>query len=98
MAQVTPLNKQKRLAQVAGCPKAWPHPCRIATGRSGPLAVAAPDSEPLVWAAADTFDLVPGAALPLVLYRERSVSREAALAALNDSELTWGHCHINRFY
>jgi DNA-binding transcriptional LysR family regulator len=45
--------------------------------------------EPLVWAAADTFDLVPGAALPLALYRERSVSREAALAALNDKELTW---------
>src|SRR6202045_337958 len=45
--------------------------------------------EPLVWAAADTFDLVPGAALPLALYRERSVSREAALAALHDSELTW---------
>src|SRR5246127_3031821 len=45
--------------------------------------------EPLVWAAADTFDLVPGAALPLALYRERSVSREAALAALNDHELTW---------
>src|ERR1700749_27244 len=46
--------------------------------------------EPLVWAAADTFELAPGAALPLALYRERSVSREAALAALNDSELTWG--------
>src|SRR4030081_2280816 len=45
--------------------------------------------EPLLWAAADTFDLVPGAALPLALYRERSVSREAALAALNDSELIW---------
>jgi len=45
--------------------------------------------EPLVWAAADTFDLVPGAALPLALYRERSVSREAALAALQGSELTW---------
>jgi len=45
--------------------------------------------EPLVWAAADTFDLVPGAALPLALYRERSVSGEAALAALNDNELTW---------
>jgi DNA-binding transcriptional LysR family regulator len=29
--------------------------------------------EPLVWAAADTFDLIPGAALPLALYRERSV-------------------------
>jgi DNA-binding transcriptional LysR family regulator len=45
--------------------------------------------EPLVWAAADTFDLVPGAAVPLALYRERSVSREAALAALDDNELTW---------
>jgi hypothetical protein len=45
--------------------------------------------EPLVWAAADSFDLVPGAALPLALYRERSVSREAALTALNDNELTW---------
>ena len=43
--------------------------------------------EPLVWAAADTFDLIPGAALPLALYRERSVSREAALAALQDGEL-----------
>src|ERR1700739_4706695 len=45
--------------------------------------------EPLVWAAADTFELVPDAALPLALYRERSVSREAALAALQDGELTW---------
>jgi DNA-binding transcriptional LysR family regulator len=45
--------------------------------------------ESLVWAAADTFDLVPGEALPLALYRERSVSREVALAALQDSELTW---------
>src|SRR6516162_1329292 len=45
--------------------------------------------EPLVWAAADTFDLIPGAPLPLALYRERSVSREAALAALQDGELTW---------
>jgi DNA-binding transcriptional LysR family regulator len=45
--------------------------------------------EPMVWAAADTFDLVLDSALPLALYRERSVSREAALAALNDSELTW---------
>src|ERR1700679_3666798 len=45
--------------------------------------------EPLVWAAADTFDLVPGAALPLALYRERSVSRDAALAALNESSLSW---------
>ena len=45
--------------------------------------------EPLVWVAADTFDVLPGAALPLALYRERSVSREAALAALQDGELTW---------
>src|SRR6202522_3917264 len=45
--------------------------------------------EPLVWAAADTFDLIPGAALRLALYRERSVSREAALAALNDNDLPW---------
>jgi DNA-binding transcriptional LysR family regulator len=45
--------------------------------------------EALVWAASDTFDFVPGAALPLALYRERSVSREAALTALRNSELTW---------
>lgn len=45
--------------------------------------------EPLVWAAADTFDFVPGAALPLALYRERSVSREAALIVLQNSDLTW---------
>ena len=45
--------------------------------------------EPLVWAAAETFDFEPGAPLPLALYRERSVSRDAALAALRDSELGW---------
>jgi DNA-binding transcriptional LysR family regulator len=45
--------------------------------------------EALVWAASDTFDFVPGAALPLALYRERSVSREAALAALRNGKLTW---------
>jgi DNA-binding transcriptional LysR family regulator len=45
--------------------------------------------EPLVWVAAEGFDLMPGATVPLALYRERSVSREAALGALNDSELTW---------
>jgi DNA-binding transcriptional LysR family regulator len=45
--------------------------------------------EALVWAASDTFDFVRGAALPLTLYRERSVSREAALTALRNSELTW---------
>ena len=42
-----------------------------------------------MWAAAETFDLVSGAALPLALYRERSVSRGAALAALQDGELKW---------
>jgi hypothetical protein len=45
--------------------------------------------EPLVWAAADTFELVPGASLPLALHREHSVSREAALEAVRDSERTW---------
>src|SRR5262249_5019903 len=45
--------------------------------------------EPLVWAAAETFDLVPGAMLPLALYREKSVSREAALAALGNGEWSW---------
>jgi DNA-binding transcriptional LysR family regulator len=45
--------------------------------------------EPLVWAAADAFEPVAGAALPLALYRERSVSREAALIALRESELDW---------
>jgi predicted ATPase len=43
----------------------------------------------LTVAAADTSDLVPDAALPLALYCERSASREAALAAVNDNELTW---------
>ncbi len=45
--------------------------------------------EPLVWAASETFDPTPGAALPLALYREHSVSRDAALLALRESELTW---------
>jgi DNA-binding transcriptional LysR family regulator len=45
--------------------------------------------EPLVWAAADTFGTCSGCALPRALYRERSVSREAPLAALNGNELTW---------
>src|ERR1700739_2793572 len=43
--------------------------------------------EASVWTTAETFDLVAGAPLPLALYRERSVSREAALAALSNSEL-----------
>ena len=45
--------------------------------------------EPLVWAAADSFDFMRGAVLPLALYREKSVSREAALAALGDGDLAW---------
>jgi len=45
--------------------------------------------EPMVWAAADTFELVPGTVLPLALYRERSVSREAALIAFRESGLDW---------
>src|ERR1700732_2258028 len=45
--------------------------------------------EPMVWAAAETFELAAGAALPLALYRENSVSREAALIALRESELAW---------
>ena len=45
--------------------------------------------EALVWAAAETFDLAPGAALPLALFREHSVSREAALDALRNSERPW---------
>jgi DNA-binding transcriptional LysR family regulator len=45
--------------------------------------------ESLVWAVADTFDFVPGAALPLALYPEGSISREAALAALREGELSW---------
>ena len=45
--------------------------------------------EPLVWVAAETFDLVPGTTLPLALYREKSVSREAALAALENGEWSW---------
>ncbi|MDI4235471.1 MULTISPECIES: LysR substrate-binding domain-containing protein [unclassified Bradyrhizobium] len=45
--------------------------------------------EPLVWVAAESFDLAPGATLPLALYRDKSVSREAALAALDRSNLIW---------
>jgi len=45
--------------------------------------------EPLVWVAADTFDLVLDAPIPLALYRERSVSREAALTALRDGDMAW---------
>jgi DNA-binding transcriptional LysR family regulator len=70
----------------------------VFAGRCSPLGTSNPLGtskgrlvwrESLVWAAADTFDLIPGAALPLALYDERSISREAALAALRDSELTW---------
>jgi DNA-binding transcriptional LysR family regulator len=45
--------------------------------------------EPLVWAAADSFDPVSRAVLPLALYRERSVSREAALVALGEGDRAW---------
>ena len=45
--------------------------------------------EPLVWAAAETFELDPGATIPLALFREHSVSREAALDALRDGERPW---------
>src|ERR1700751_3853457 len=43
----------------------------------------------VVGAGAQTCDVGAVGALPLAVYRERSVSREAALAALNDNELTW---------
>jgi DNA-binding transcriptional LysR family regulator len=45
--------------------------------------------EALVWVAAETYDFVPGATLPLALFREQSVSREAALEALRNSEWVW---------
>src|SRR6476646_6207016 len=37
--------------------------------------------EPLVWAAADTFDLIPGAALPLALYRNFSAANDIRCTA-----------------
>jgi DNA-binding transcriptional LysR family regulator len=45
--------------------------------------------EPLVWAAADCLDPLPEAMLPLALFREASVSREAALEALRAGERPW---------
>jgi DNA-binding transcriptional LysR family regulator len=42
-----------------------------------------------LWTVADSFERVPGAALPLALYREHSVSREAAIHALRNSDLLW---------
>jgi DNA-binding transcriptional LysR family regulator len=45
--------------------------------------------EPLVWAASDSFEPAQGASLPLALYRENSVSREAALEALRGGRLAW---------
>lgn len=45
--------------------------------------------EPLVWAVAEAFDLAPGAIVPLALFREHSVSREAALDAIRNSERSW---------
>jgi DNA-binding transcriptional LysR family regulator len=43
--------------------------------------------EPLVWVAAETFFYVRRCRWPFIA--ERSVCREAALAALNDNELSW---------
>jgi DNA-binding transcriptional LysR family regulator len=45
--------------------------------------------EPLVWVAAEDFALDPEAPLPLALFREPSVSREAALAALRATDRAW---------
>jgi len=45
--------------------------------------------EPLVWAAGEAFDLELGATLPLALFHERAVSREAALDALRAGERPW---------
>ena len=45
--------------------------------------------EPLVWAASKAFDFQPGGTLNLALYREHSVSRDAALIVLRDSEVSW---------
>lgn len=45
--------------------------------------------EPLVWAAANAFDLAAGGVVPLALYSEHSVSRDAALEALRKSDLSW---------
>ena len=45
--------------------------------------------ERLVWAAADGFELVPGAGVPLALFRDSTVSRVAALEALRRTETPW---------
>ena len=45
--------------------------------------------EPIVWTASEGFELAPNASLPLALFRERSLSREAALAALRGTERSW---------
>jgi len=45
--------------------------------------------EKLVWAVADGFDLAEEAPLPLALFREHSVSREAALEALRAGDRPW---------
>src|SRR5260370_12691878 len=45
--------------------------------------------KPMVWAAPKTFEHGSGAALPLALYRQHSVSRDAALIALRARELVW---------
>jgi DNA-binding transcriptional LysR family regulator len=51
--------------------------------------------EPLVWVAAESFQLAPNAPLPLALYREHSVSRDAALEALRKSDLSWNIVYIS---
>ena len=45
--------------------------------------------EPMVWVAADAFNLALDAPIPLALYRERSILRDAALTALRNSDMAW---------
>ena len=45
--------------------------------------------EPLVWTAADTFDLNPGAALPLALVSRAVRFTRGSIGPLRDGELTW---------
>jgi len=45
--------------------------------------------EPLVWAAAETYEVLPGGTLPLALFRDSTVSRVAALEALQRTDQPW---------
>jgi hypothetical protein len=63
-------------------------------GEAGGLDVVL--AKPLLWAAAETFDLAPGAILPLALFREHSVSRDAALDAFRNSERPWRIVYTSR--